>query len=32
MGAAGFDLGEIEEPMVDDLPAAETPAEEAPAS
>ena len=32
MGAAGFDLGEIEEPMVDDLPAAETPAEQAPAS
>ena len=32
MGAAGFDLGEIEEPMVDDLPAQETPAEEAPAS
>ncbi|MFN3261139.1 MAG: 30S ribosomal protein S2 [Pikeienuella sp.] len=32
MGAAGFDLGEIEEPMVDDLPAEETPAEEAPAS
>ncbi len=32
MGAAGFDLGEIEEPMVDDLPAEETPVEEAPAS
>ena len=32
MGAAGFDLGEIEEPMVDDLPAEETPTEEAPAS
>jgi small subunit ribosomal protein S2 len=32
MGAAGFDLGEIEEPMVDDLPAEESPAEEAPAS
>lgn len=32
MGAAGFDLGEIEEPMVDDLPAEENPAEEAPAS